>query len=214
LLLNTAFVHPSYSNEALHQSENNERLEFLGDSVLSLIVVETLYKRFPDFDEGKLSKRKAMLVSEYVLAQIAKEWNLGNLLWVGKGEKASGGQKRISNLANLVEAILGAMFLDSGLEAVKNWFLPIFEPYLERFNEIKASKDSKTALQEYTQKKFKQVPTYKLISEDGPEHEKEFVMEVSILNWKAIGRGSSKREAEREAAKLLIEKFGDRIKQR
>ncbi len=206
-LINLAFIHPSYSNEFLTTKVHNERLEFLGDSVLSLITVEFLYKTYPKMNEGNLSKRKSLLVSESVLASISKEIQLHKLLLIGKGEESTGGRERESTLANLLEAFLGALYLDQGLEFAKIWFLPYLEEKLKKFSEIQESKDVKTLLQEFSQKKYKIVPSYKLVQESGKEHEKIFRVEVSLLHWKAEGEGKSKKEAEKEAARILLQKL-------
>jgi ribonuclease-3 len=206
-LINLAFIHPSYSNEFLTTKVHNERLEFLGDAVLSLITVEFLYKTYPKMHEGNLSKRKSLLVSESILASICKEIKLNKLLLIGKGEEATGGRERESTLANLLEAFLGALYLDQGLDFAKIWFLPYLEKKLKKFSEIQESKDVKTLLQEFSQKKYKIVPSYKLVQESGKEHEKIFRVEVSLLNWKAEGKGKNKKEAEKEAARILLQKL-------
>lgn len=204
-LFNTAFVHPSFSNETSYKVEHNERLEFLGDSVLGLITVEMLYTTFPKLKEGELAKKKSILVSEPVLASIAKELDLGRYLLLGKGEETANGRERISNLADLMEALLGAMYLDGGFEKTKKWLLPHLKNKLKRVNEFQYVKDAKSLLQEFTQKLYKKVPTYQVLEEKGLEHKKEFVVEVQIEGKKAQGKGQNKKEAETNAARKLLE---------
>ncbi|MDX1960926.1 MAG: ribonuclease III [Leptospiraceae bacterium] len=203
-LLDLAFTHKSYSNENAKQ-DHNERLELLGDSVLSILTVEWLYKNYPKHSEGKLSSMKAKLVSESVLFQIAKNESLGEFLLLGRGEKATGGSDRKSLLANLVEAFLASIYIDSGLDHARNWIIPKIKLFAIKSSVENSFKDYKTKLQEYSQKKWKLVPSYKLISEIGLDHEKLFTVEVSINNEKkAIGEGKSKRLAEQEAAEKLF----------
>lgn len=205
--LHIAFTHKSYSNENPLAKNYNERLEFLGDSVLSLITVEYLYLQNPSWDEGRLSAMKAVLVSEKTLATIARKLRLADYLLLGKGERNSGGLDRDSNLANLLEALLGAIFLDQGLMSAKNWFVPFLEKNIIQLNIKKQFRDYKSILQEYTQKKFKLIPNYRLLKESGPDHEKIFVVEVSILHYKASGEGKTKRQAEADAARKLYDQF-------
>lgn len=164
-----------------------------------------LYQTYPNATEGELSKKKAILVSEPVLSSIARKLELGNYLLLGKGELASNGKDRDSNLANLMEAILGAMYLDKGLEKTKAWLLPHLMTMLAQIPKYQTSKDAKTLLQEFTQKKYKKVPSYKILEEKGLEHKKEFIVEVSIENMKAVGVGQSKKAAETNAAMKLLE---------
>lgn len=164
-----------------------------------------LYKTYPNLKEGELAKKKSILVSEAVLASIAKELELGNYLLLGKGELSSQGRERVSNLADLMEALLGAMYLDAGLEKTKKWFLPYLKSRLKKIQEYQTVKDAKTFLQELTQKKYKKIPDYKVVQEKGLDHKKEFLVEVKIENFSARGSGYSKKEAETNAAKKLLE---------
>ncbi len=164
-----------------------------------------LYKTFPNLKEGELSKKKSVLVSEPILSSIAKELGIGNYLLLGKGELANKGRERESNLADSVEALLGAMYLDKGLKKTKEWFLPYLKNHLNKLAKHQTFKDAKTLLQEFTQKKYKKVPTYKILEEKGLEHKKEFIAEVNIENMKAVGVGQSKKLAETNAAKKLLE---------
>ncbi|MCX8000855.1 MAG: ribonuclease III, partial [Leptospiraceae bacterium] len=160
---------------------------------------------YPKLKEGELAKKKSILVSEPVLASIAKELELGNYLLLGKGELASQGKERISNLADLLEALLGAMYLDAGLEKTKKWFLPYLKSRLKKIQEYQTVKDAKTLLQELTQKRYKKVPIYKVLEEKGLDHKKEFLVEVKIESFSAQGIGQNKKEAETNAARKLLE---------
>ncbi|MCB1177618.1 MAG: ribonuclease III, partial [Leptospiraceae bacterium] len=204
-ILNTAFTHKSFINENQDYNYFNERLELLGDSILSLITVEYLYNLYPYYDEGKLSKMKSILVSEKILSEIARTQNFSKYLLLGKGEKSTGGSNRDSNLANLVEAFLGAIYLDQGLEAARNWFSKFLVKYAEDLKDKKVNGDSKTNLQEFVQKKFKIIPIYKLLKETGPDHQKKFLVEVSAREFSAVGEGNSKRKAEADAAIKLLQ---------
>lgn len=198
-LLNTALSHSSYANE--HKSESNERLEFLGDSVLSIIVSEYLFSRFPDVDEGELTKMRASLVCETSLAGFAEQIGLPNMLLLGKGEKTTGGNKRPSIVSDAFEAVLAAIYLDGGMKEAKKFVLR-FMPKKEIGGGFK---DYKTVLQEVIQKNPEEKLSYVLIKEEGPEHDKEFTVEVH-LNSNVIGRGlgHSKKNAEQMAAKEAL----------
>jgi ribonuclease III len=197
-----AFTHKSVINEKDNILDCNERLEFLGDSILSLIVTEYLFHNFPNKDEGSLSKLKSYLVSEEVLYKICDKLNLNEFLILGKGELLTGGKDRKSIKANLVEALLGAIYLDLGYDATKKWFLPHLLPFLNK-NETFNSRDPKTILQEFIQKKWKILPTYTILEENGPEHQKEFHVKVSVKGFEAIGKGQNKKTAEQNAAHNL-----------
>ena len=206
-LLDHALTHSSYANEHhLGSISSNERLEFLGDSVLGMIVADHLYRTFPDLPEGDLTRIRANLVCEGSLVLVAKEWDLGRYLKLGKGENACGGRSRPSILADAVEAVLAAVFLDGGLahdRAIIQRFL------LDRMEQVnRASRDHKTYLQELVQRKSGQVLSYELIGESGPDHNKTFQMQV-LLNGQPIGQGTghSKKEAEQAAANAAIERL-------
>ena len=203
-LLQNALTHSSYANERWHNSLlSNERLEFLGDSVLGMLVAEYLYRTFPDRPEGELPRMRADMVCEKTLAKVANSLGLGEHLLLGHGEEQSKGRTRKSILADAMESVIAACFLDGGMEAA--------EGIVKRFilTEVPVKKmhnaDYKTALQELVQQKKNQVLAYSLIGESGPDHDKQFVVEVS-LNGKPVGQGTgtSKKRAEQMAAQAAI----------
>lgn len=204
-LLQNALSHSSYANERYHDSlKSNERLEFLGDSILGMIVAEHLYRNFPNRPEGELTRMRADMVCEQALAVIAEKIRLGDHLLLGHGETQSGGKKRASILADAVESVIAACFLDGGMDAAR--------AFVERFVlcDVPVTKlhnvDYKTALQELVQKKKNQVLEYRLIGESGPDHDKQFQVEV-LLNGKVVGQGvgRSKKRAEQDAARGALE---------
>ncbi len=206
-LLQNALTHSSYANEHWHDSlKSNERLEFLGDSILGMVVAEHLYRNFPDRLEGELTRMRADMVCESSLARIAERIDLGRHLLLGNGEEQGGGRNRPSILADAVESVIAASFLDGGMAAA--------EALIRRFvlSDVPVSKmknlDYKTALQELVQQKKNQLLSYRLIGESGPDHDKEFVVEV-VLNGTVVGKGigSSKKRAEQEAARAAIEEL-------
>ena len=206
-LLDHALTHSSSANEHhLGSISSNERLEFLGDSVLGMIVADHLYRTFPDLPEGDLTRIRANLVCEGSLVLVAKEWDLGRYLKLGKGENACGGRSRPSILADAVEAVLAAVFLDGGLEHDRDIIQRFLLDRMEQVN--RASRDHKTYLQELVQRKSGQVLSYELIGESGPDHNKTFQMQV-LLNGQPIGQGTghSKKEAEQAAANAAIERL-------
>ena len=204
-LLQNALTHSSYANERWHNPlASNERLEFLGDSVLGMVVAEYLFSHFQDRPEGELTRMRADMVCEKTLAKVANEIHLGEHLLLGHGEEQGGGRKRDSILADAVESIIAASFLDGGMEAAKGIIqrfilsdVPVIKPH---------NMDYKTALQEQVQQKKNQVLTYHLVGESGPDHNKQFAVEVQ-LNGKPIGSGigSSKKRAEQDAARMALE---------
>ena len=203
-LLQNALTHSSYANERWHNSLlSNERLEFLGDSVLGMLVAEYLYKTFPDRPEGELTRMRADMVCEKTLAAAANRIGLGNHLLLGHGEERFGGRNRDSILADAMESVIAACFLDGGLEAALGFvrqFILVEVPVARMHNA-----DYKTALQELVQQKKNQVLAYALVGQSGPDHDKEFSVEVS-LNGTVVGRGtgSSKKRAEQDAARDAI----------
>ena len=204
-LLQNALTHSSYANEHWHDSlKSNERLEFLGDSVLGMVVAEYLYKQFPDRPEGELTKMRADMVCENSLAAIAEKIGLGQHLLLGHGEDRLGGRNRASILADAVESVIAASFLDGGMEAAKSFiqkFVLTNVPVKRMLNT-----DYKTALQELVQQKKNQVLTYVLTGESGPDHDKVFSVDV-LLNDQPVGSGagSSKKRAEQAAAQSALE---------
>lgn len=216
-LLKTALTHSSFSNELkskLHRDvECNERLEFLGDSVLSIIVSKYLFLHYDRFPEGELTKLRASVVCEKSLGEIAKKIELGNYLFLGKGEEINGGRERVSILADAFEALLGAMFLDSGeraRECVTGFLMPFVLEEINLVTNYGAMKDYKTLLQQIIQQVEGEILEYILIDETGPAHKKTFSVEAR-LNSNVIGRGQgkSKREAEQAAAKEALVYFGE-----
>ena len=201
-LLNQAFCHRSITNEVKY-FKNNERLEFLGDSVLGMVTASYLYNHY-DIVEGDLAKIKSVVVSEKVLSEIALEINIQNLLILGKGEEKSGGRKKPAILADCMEAIIVAYYLDSGFKSVEKYVLSFMIPQIEKVFDS-GIKDYKTILQEKFQKISKMCPRYELISKTGPEHAQVFSVVVH-LNDMTYGpcSGNSKKQAEQEVAKLAL----------
>ena len=204
-LLQNALTHSSYANERWHNSlKSNERLEFLGDSILGMVVAEYLYKNFPDRPEGELTRMRADMVCEKTLASVAARINLGHHLMLGNGEEQGGGRSRDSILADAVESVIAASFLDGGMAAARSFiekFILVEVPVRKMHNA-----DYKTALQELIQQKKNQTLSYALVGESGPDHDKRFEVEVS-LNGRVIGTGtgSSKKRAEQMAAQSALE---------
>lgn len=201
-LLKQALTHRSYIYEkGLPEIESNEKLEFLGDTILGYIVTTIIYDRFPDLAEGDLSKLRARLVNTTLLAEIAKDVNLGDWLILGFGEEQSGGRKKTSILGNSFEALIGAIYLDSGLKKAREYIDSVFDKWIEIESGKEASQDYKTKLQELSAKKFGLAPTYRILSAEGPDHRKTFHAEVAVgKNVYGHGHGSSKKEAEQAAA--------------
>lgn len=205
-ILNQALTHKSYANEKEKSSSgDNERLEFLGDSVLGIVVSKILYDGCPDHDEGVLTRYKSQLVSGSTLGRIAKNLKIGDFLLLGKGEEASGGRKHASNLLCALEAIIGALYLDGDLRAAARFIDKIFKSEIELVKEGKGSKDYKSVLQQLALKKFKTMPSYKIISEIGPDHKKHFIVEALISGKRyGIGSGYNKKSAEQASAKEAL----------
>ena len=204
-LLQNALTHSSYANERWHNSLlSNERLEFLGDSILGMLVAEYLFRTFPDRPEGELTRMRADMVCEKTLAAAANRIGLGEHLLLGHGEEQGGGRSRNSILADAMESVIAACFLDGGMEAALRFikrFILVEVPVTKLHNA-----DYKTQLQELVQQKRNQVLSYTLAGETGPDHDKQFEVEVS-LNGNVVGRGkgSSKKRAEQDAARAAIE---------
>lgn len=208
LLLKTALTHSSYANESRSNIPDNERLEFLGDAVLGMVIADYLFEIFGQFREGDLTKIRASIVSERSLAEIARSNDLGKFLYLGKGEANTGGRDRNSVLADAVEAIIGAVYLDSGLIVARDFIIRLFTPIMKKSFEGKGFQDYKTNLQEILQKDSDKEIIYRVVKERGPDHAKEFLVEV-CHDDKAIGmgKGKSKKEAEQNAAKEALEKI-------
>ncbi len=203
-LLQQALTHSSYGKH------NNERLEFLGDSVLGWVIADTLYHRFPQAKEGQLSRLRAGLVKGTTLAQVALSFDLGQYMRLGPGELKSGGHRRESILADGLEAIIGAIFLDSGVEACKLRLLAWFDERLEKLSLTDNLKDAKTRLQEFCQARQQTLPKYSIRATFGKEHEQvfEIICEIDLLAAPVVGRGSSRRQAEQVAAQKALDAIG------
>lgn len=209
-LLSLALTHTSYANEAKHNKNHNERLEFLGDSVLSIIVSKYLYNNFTDMPEGELSKTRAALVCEKSLAGFARAIDLGEYLLLGKGEYQNGGRDRDSILSDAFEAVIAAMYIDGGIEPARKFVLGFISNRVEHNSVSTAFVDYKTELQEIIQQNKEEKVEYVVVDESGPAHDKNFCVEVH-LNSNVIGRGSgkSKKVAEQLAAKEALELMGE-----
>ena len=209
-LLKEALSHRSYAHEYSskrlgERGFNNERLEFLGDTVLQLLISHILLEQYPDLDEGKLSKMRSTLVNASCLANIARNLNLGEYILLGKGEEASGGREKSSILSASYEALLGLVYLEGGLEAANHCVQKHFSCYLKSVKEAVSVYDFKGLLQERVHREFHCSPKYVLKSEQGPDHQKIFTVGVEVASLRAFGKGESKKEAEQKAAQALFE---------
>jgi ribonuclease-3 len=205
-LLNRSMTHSSYANQyGLPYIEHNERLEFLGDSVLSLVVSEFIFKRYKNKPEGKLTKIRANIVCEASLSERAKKMELGSYLLIGRGEEITGGREKTSMLADAYEALIAAMYMDGGLECAKNFVISELSESIEQAVKGPGIADYKTQLQEHVQKDAGSTIKYEVVSEEGPAHNKIFTVEVSI-NERVTGKGQgkSKKQAEQQAAKAAL----------
>ena len=208
-LLEEAFVHSSYPNENPDFGQSsNERLEFLGDAVLNFIVAEKLYKEFPKLPEGELTEIRASLVCRDTLAELASSLKLGDWLLLGRGEEASGGRAKASNLANAMEALIGALYLDHGLARVRRFILRQLKPELGKVKAGKTTPNYKALVQELVQGQKKPTPVYRLVEASGPDHRKQFTAEI-LVEGESLGRGTgrSKKVAESQAARAAWEKL-------
>ena len=212
-LLEQALVHSSYINEnPAYSGGNNERLEFLGDAVLGLIVAGELYRAFPDLSEGEMTRARAALVRRDTLARVAQSINLGDFLLMGKGEESTGGRRKMPNLAGALEAVIAAVWLDRGIDAAGDMVLRLFTDEWRKLVDARAAIDFKSRLQELAQSRFRQAPVYRLAGETGPDHAKNFTVEVAVNDAvMGVGTGKSKKEAETEAARLALERLGTRF---
>ncbi len=208
-LYKQAFVHRSYLNETKEPIESNERLEFLGDSILSFIVSDHLYRTYPQFDEGILTNLRSLVVNTKSLAKKAKSLEFGQHLLLSRGEEDSGGRENESILANTFESVIGALYIDQGIDAVKPFLYDVLIPDIAEYVSKKVFKDPKSLLQEYVQSKKQNSPVYKVLHEEGPAHAKQFTIGVYVNN-KLIGegQGKSKQEGEEHAAEQALEKIG------
>ncbi len=204
--LDRAFTHTSYANENKRFGvQHNERLEFLGDAVLDLIIGEYLFRTYPSMSEGELTKLKASVVCETSLAECSQSLNFGRYLLLGKGEDLTGGRTRPSILADTFEAVLGAIYLGTSYKVASSYALAYLKPYLEKATMGEIGTDFKTLLQEWVQKDGDAHISYILISESGPDHDKSFLMDVQIDGQSVgEGQGKTKKEAEQHAAKMAL----------
>lgn len=207
-LLERALTHKSYANEN-RLTEHNERMEFLGDSVLNLVVSELLMNALPGASEGELSRIRAAVVSEPSLAAVAREIGLGEFLLVGRGEEQTGGRDKDSLLADSLEALVASLYLDGGIDRASDFITRFFRGTIGRVRTAGGTEDHKTGLQELCQERLKTLPEYRVVSESGPDHRKEFTVELSIRG-EVCGRGTgrNKKEAEQRAANEALEKLG------
>ncbi len=208
-LLEQALVHRSYLNENPDSVlPSNERLEFLGDALLGFVVAQRLYVEYPHLSEGEMSRLRSAIVCRETLAHLASSLGLGEYLRLGRGEEASGGRKRESNLACAFEAVVGAILVDRGFAAARDFILRFLDAELETAVEETLAKDYKSRLQEIVQAREQKTPSYRIVETTGPEHEKKFTVEVLVGDL-VMGRGTgrSKRVAEREAARVALERL-------
>jgi ribonuclease-3 len=205
--LRRAITHPSYINE--HPEEkicDNQRLEFLGDATLDFVIGDWVFRKYPDFDEGRMTRLRAALVRTETLAHFAKQVGIGEALRLGRGEEEAGGQEREANLCDAFEAVVGALYLDGGLEAVEAFIEPLVGPAAEGTLAANSDQDAKSLLQEWSQAELGATPHYRIVAERGPDHAKVFEAEV-LLRKEIKGRGSghSKQTAEQAAAQEALE---------
>jgi len=213
-ILNYQFENQDLLQEALtHRSKNsknnNERLEFLGDSILGFVIAAELFVLFPSATEGELSRCRARLVKGETLAELARKLNIGEYLILGPGEMKSGGYRRDSTLADALEAIIGAIYIDSDLQSATRFVLHIYEKLLKTISNDDSKKDPKTMLQEFLQSRQLPLPVYTIISTEGNLHEQIFTVECAVdaLGNKLLGKGSSRRKAEQESAKNALKQL-------
>ena len=208
-LLDTALTHTSYVKGDGRASAHNERLEFLGDAVLELCTSEYLYLRFPDYDEGAMTRLRAQAVCEGALYQVALEYGLGAMLLLGRGEDHSGGREKPSILSDAVEAVIGALYIDGGMEVAKGFIMRFVHNSVADAMAGRLIKDHKTMLQEYVQKRHMGQIVYELTGSSGPDHNKTFTMRVLVAGETAgIGEGRTKQEAGQQAARAALIEFG------
>ena len=204
--LHEALRHSSYVNELAQENLNdNERLEFLGDAVLNLIVGHLLMRRYPDIHEGELSRRRANLVNESQLAEMARSFELGEYVQLGKGEIQTDGREKNSILADTFEALTAAVYLDGGFDAAFRFIKANFLPMMDRQDSTSNNYDYKSQLQELVQVSHGAMPNYRIIREDGPDHDKTFWVELKVLDTETQGSGKNKKTAEQEAAQKALE---------
>ncbi len=208
-LLDQALSHSSFVNELGEQKRpHNEKLEFLGDAVLELVVSRELFDNYPSYYEGDLTKLRAAVVRRTTLAKVAKRIGIGQYIRLGKGEELGGGRKRNSLLADAVEAVIGAIFLDAGLDAARAFIVKHFGEEIERLDHDRHKMDYKSILQELTQAQFQTLPKYTVLSESGPPHDRRYRVLLSIANEPyGTGIGRNKKEAQQNAARIALRKL-------
>ena len=207
-LLDCALTHTSYAYETTGPRESYERLEFLGDAVLDLIVSDYLYATYPTLSEGQLSKLRAGVVSESALTAVAHRFDLGHFLLLGRGEARTGGRHKPSLLAAALEAVIAAIYLDGGLPCVQDMFLRCFVPHIAERLASARTRDFKGLLQERALSTFGCLPTYRILHEEGPAHQKTFHVQLTLnYTYCSTGVGQSKKAAEQQAAKQLLEQL-------
>lgn len=207
-LFDQAFTHRSFLNETTEKVSSNERMEFLGDSIISFVISGYLFSRYPQFNEGILTNMRSLLVNTKSLAEVARELNLGEYLKLSKGEEDSKGRQNQSLLADSFEALVGALFLDSGIEQTKDFLIQVFSQRVQALEKERSFKDPKSLLQEFIQSRKQNSPAYKVLKELGPAHSRVFTMGVFIGNKLfEEGKGKSKQEAEENAALKALEKL-------
>jgi ribonuclease-3 len=210
-LLARAFTHRSYLNEHPDSGEDNERLEFLGDAVLDFVSGSFLYQRYPTMSEGQLTRVRSALVRAERLAALAEKFDLGDQLRMGKGEEETGGRERVSMLGDAFEAVIGALYLDAGLEAVRAFVEPLFAPLAETILQAEHDQDAKSYFQEIAQAEYRHTPRYRTIAAEGPEHERMFTVEVVVgENVFGAGQGRNKNAATQAAARNALERLTPR----
>lgn len=207
-LLRLAFIHRSFLNESRSEKESNERLEFLGDSIISFVISDHLYRTYPSFNEGILTNLRSLVVNTKSLARLSKSLNFGDQLLLSKGEEESGGRNNQSLLANTFESFTGALFIDQGIEVVTSFLSDVLIPLISDHVQKNVFKDPKSLLQERIQSKKQNSPIYKVLGEEGPAHAKKFTIGVFVEdNLLGEGSGHSKQEAEEIAAGIALEKI-------
>jgi len=212
------YSHPELLEQALtHRSagrNNNERLEFLGDSILGFVITDYLYSAYPEAPEGVLTRLRASLVKRETLAKLARTLDLGSFILLGPGERKSGGWRRDSILANTLESIIGSIYLDAGMQECNQFILVLYRELFANLDATNIGKDPKTVLQEWLQSQKYPLPVYRVIAEQGEAHERIFTVtcEITHLNMKVNAQGSSKRIAEQAAASLLLNQIEDNTK--
>lgn len=208
-LLDTALTHKSYRNERINSDNDNERMEFLGDSILNFLITDLLYRTYPDKLEGELTKVKAYITSGEYLYKKAMELDLGDILLLGRGEENTGGREKRSLLSNAYEALIGALYIDSGYRKVRAFINRQFKKEIKKMVSMNMVLDHKAALQEFLQNEMKLMPVYKVEKVMGPAHHREYLVSVAIGD-KVYGpvKGPTKKQAEKNLAKTVLEKIG------